>query len=130
MHSKAKYLYACEWNEVAAQWLKENLGSNKIPDSRYVILTGFAPKNVAQRINLGLIHDCRKYWKTACEALSSETGGTLRIHENVNMTSSPSSPSTRLSNHSGPFSNTKPETRFTNTYARFRLSNGMLNACT
>merc|ERR1711915_1072169 len=40
------------------------------------------PKNVADRINLGLIPESVISWRTACEALK-EKGGILHIHANV-----------------------------------------------
>ena len=42
------------------------------------------PRNVADRVNLGLIPSSEPGWRTACMALKSETGGILHIHGNVN----------------------------------------------
>ena len=42
------------------------------------------PKNIADRVNLGLIPSSEQGWKTGCAALKSDTGGVLHIHANVN----------------------------------------------
>ena len=41
------------------------------------------PRNVADRVNLGLLPTAEMSFKTACAALKLETGGMLHIHENV-----------------------------------------------
>lgn len=48
-----------------------------------------APKNVADRVNLGLIPTSSLSWQTACEALNQERGGFLHIHENVDTGAKP-----------------------------------------
>lgn len=42
-----------------------------------------APKNVADRVNLGLIPTSSLSWQTACQVLNQQRGGFLHIHENV-----------------------------------------------
>ena len=41
------------------------------------------PKNIADRVNLGLIPTSSLSWATACHALNQNKGGWLHIHENV-----------------------------------------------
>ncbi|XP_066929581.1 tRNA wybutosine-synthesizing protein 2 homolog [Clytia hemisphaerica] len=85
--AQAKKLYACEINPDACAALKKNLGLNHVDESRYQILQGdnreVCPKNIADRVNLGLIPSSSLSWATACHALNQAKGGWLHIHENV-----------------------------------------------
>lgn len=85
VHAKAEYMYACEWNPDSVVALKINLEKLGLSD-KCEVLEGdnrlVCPKNVADRVNLGLIPGSDISWKTACEALK-DTGGILHIHGNV-----------------------------------------------
>lgn len=85
IHAKAKFVHACEWNPAAAEALKRNLVLNKV-QNKCSIYEGdnrlACPKNIGNRINLGLIPSSENYWTLALEALVEE-GGMLHIHENV-----------------------------------------------
>jgi len=86
MKANAKRVYACDWNTDAIAFLKHNIHVNKV-DGRCVVLEGdnrqVVPKNFAHRVNLGLIPTSSASWQVACEALKSDTGGWLHIHENI-----------------------------------------------
>lgn len=90
MKANAKMVYACDWNPEALAFLKHNLRVNKV-DQNCVVLQGdnrqSAPKNVAHRVNLGLIPSSSGSWQVACEALKSDVGGWLHVHENVESSS-------------------------------------------
>ncbi|XP_022199754.2 tRNA wybutosine-synthesizing protein 2 homolog [Nilaparvata lugens] len=85
--SNCQHLHACEWNPSSIQSLKQNLKLNKV-DHKCTIHEGdnrlVCPRNVADRVNLGLIPTSRDSWEVACLALKSDTGGVLHVHENVN----------------------------------------------
>ena len=85
VHAKADHVIACEWNPVSVQALKYSLKQMNL-ESKCTVLEGdnrvVCPKNIADRINLGLIPDSVISWRTACEALK-DTGGILHIHGNV-----------------------------------------------
>ena len=87
IHAKAKHVYACEWNPASVIALQRNLILNKVPESRYTILEGdnrlVCPKNIADRVNLGLIPTSEGSYKAAIDALKSKSGGILHIHSNV-----------------------------------------------
>lgn len=91
IHANAQHVYACEWNPDAVQALKRNLSINCV-DDRCTVLEGdnrmVSPKNVADRVNLGLIPSSKQSWRSACEALKSESGGWLHVHANVDRLSS------------------------------------------
>ena len=61
------------------RYLHGMLSSNNFNQSFQV-----CPKEVADRVNLGLIPSSEPGWRTACMALKSLTGGILHIHGNVN----------------------------------------------
>ncbi|XP_071697573.1 tRNA wybutosine-synthesizing protein 2/3/4-like isoform X2 [Rutidosis leptorrhynchoides] len=83
--ANAKMVYACEWNPHAIEALKRNLEVNGVAD-RCVVLEGdnrtTAPKEVADRVNLGLLPSSEDSWATAVRALRSK-GGMLHVHGNV-----------------------------------------------
>ena len=93
IHAKAKFVHACEWNPISVQALKLNLDTNKVDPSRYAIYEGdnrlTCPKNVADRINLGLVPSSEISYETACAALNQKCGGILHIHGNVTTESLP-----------------------------------------
>lgn len=86
VHSRAKLVHACEWNNHAVQSLEASLVENRVRE-RCVIHAGdnrvVAPVGVADRVNLGLIPSSEGSWETACRCLKS-SGGTLVVHGNVN----------------------------------------------
>ena len=90
IHAKAKHVYACEWNPASVRALKRNLDLNNIAESKCTIFEGdnrlVCPKNIADRVNLGLIPSAENSYKTAVDALKNNTGGTLHIHANVRRT--------------------------------------------
>jgi len=85
VHAQAEHMYACEWNPNSVVALKINLENLGLSE-RCTVLEGdnrlVCPKDVADRVNLGLIPGSDISWKTACEALKN-TGGILHIHGNV-----------------------------------------------
>jgi len=85
IHAKAEHVFACEWNPSSVVALKYNLEKLGVTD-KCTVLEGdnrlVCPKNVADRVNLGLIPESVISWRTACEALK-EKGGILHIHANV-----------------------------------------------
>jgi len=85
LHAKAQHLYACEWNPVSVTALKHNLVKHGLAE-RCTVLEGdnrlVCPRDVADRVNLGLIPDSTISWRTACQALKY-SGGVLHIHGNI-----------------------------------------------
>lgn len=85
VRSHAKLVYACEWNSFAVEALQHNVEANSVSD-RCIVLEGdnrlTAPKEVADRVCLGLLPSSEGSWVTAVRALRME-GGTLHIHGNV-----------------------------------------------
>eukprot|EP00039_Didymoeca_costata_P030291 m.28822 g.28822 ORF g.28822 m.28822 type:complete len:426 (-) comp8037_c0_seq3:54-1331(-) len=86
LKAKAKHLYACEWNPHAVHALRRNLELNNVSD-RCTILEGdnqkAGLKDVADRINLGLIPTSQRGWSVAIAALKGTKGGWLHVHDNV-----------------------------------------------
>ncbi|RZF33250.1 hypothetical protein LSTR_LSTR016246, partial [Laodelphax striatellus] len=87
LKAKCEHLHACEWNPRSVQALKHNLELNKVVD-KCTIHEGdnrvVCPRNLADRVNFGLIPTSRDSWKTGCLALKSARGGVLHVHENLN----------------------------------------------
>ncbi|OWF54180.1 tRNA wybutosine-synthesizing protein 2 homolog [Mizuhopecten yessoensis] len=85
VHAKASHVHACEWNPDAVDALRKTLALNSVSD-RCTIHQGdnreTCPRNIADRVNLGLIPSSEEGWPVACRALRS-TGGYLHIHSNV-----------------------------------------------
>lgn len=90
VHGKATHVYACEWNEHAANALKYNLSANGV-DDRATVLVGDCRKlarthnlvNMFDRVSLGLLPSSEGGWRTAVNAVRRETGGCLHVHANV-----------------------------------------------
>lgn len=90
VHGKAKHVYACEWNEHAANALKYNLSANGVND-RATVLVGdcrqMARKHnlvdMFDRVSLGLLPSSEGGWRTGIKALRRTTGGWLHVHGNV-----------------------------------------------
>ncbi|CAH9106433.1 unnamed protein product [Cuscuta epithymum] len=85
VRANAKLVYACEWNPMAIEALRNNLEENLVAD-RCVVLEGdnriVAPKGVAHRVCLGLLPSSEGSWVTAVRTLREE-GGVMHIHGNV-----------------------------------------------
>ncbi|XP_076203107.1 tRNA wybutosine-synthesizing protein 2 homolog isoform X3 [Aptenodytes patagonicus] len=92
----AAFAHACEWNGHAVEALRRNLALNGVQDrcrvhhgdSRQLEL-----RNVADRVNLGLIPSSEEGWPVACRVLKG-TGGVLHIHHNVETLPAPAPPQT------------------------------------
>ncbi|NXT37863.1 TYW2 protein, partial [Pelecanoides urinatrix] len=86
VHAAAAFAHACEWNSHAVEALRRNLVLNGVQDrcrihhgdSRQLEL-----RDVADRVNLGLIPSSEEGWPVACRVLKKGTGGVLHIHHNV-----------------------------------------------
>ncbi|KAL4631610.1 hypothetical protein GN956_G15596 [Arapaima gigas] len=86
VHSGAAHVHACEWNPHAVEALRRNLQLNRVSerctvhqgDNRQVQL-----RDVADRVNLGLIPSSEEGWPVACRLLKQATGGVLHVHQNV-----------------------------------------------
>ena len=86
IHARAKHVHACEINPDSVEALKSNLKSNGVEERCTVYLgdnRNTCPKDVADRVNLGLIPSSELSWETACQALKSDSGGVLHIHANI-----------------------------------------------
>jgi hypothetical protein len=91
VHGKARYVYACEWNESAAYALKYNLSQNGVSE-KATVLVGDCRLRLREerildldfdRISLGLLPSSEGGWKIAVKALNKTKGGWLHIHGNV-----------------------------------------------
>ncbi|KAM3912385.1 tRNA wybutosine-synthesizing protein 2 homolog isoform 1-T2 [Leptodactylus fuscus] len=86
VHAGAEFVHACEWNPYAVTALHRNLEINKVShkcqihegDNRQLLL-----RDVADRVNLGLIPTSEAGYIVACRVLKKNTGGILHIHHNV-----------------------------------------------
>ncbi|XP_072190714.1 tRNA wybutosine-synthesizing protein 2 homolog isoform X2 [Excalfactoria chinensis] len=84
VHAAAAFAHACEWNPHALEALRRNLALNGVQD-RCRIHAGDSRqlRDVADRVNLGLIPSSEEGWPVACRVLKKSTGGILHIHHNV-----------------------------------------------
>ncbi|XP_077163991.1 tRNA wybutosine-synthesizing protein 2 homolog isoform X2 [Paroedura picta] len=86
VHAGAAFLHACEWNPHAVEALQQNLRLNGVQhrcrihrgDNRKLEL-----RDVADRVNLGLLPTSEDGWPVACRVLRKDMGGILHIHQNV-----------------------------------------------
>ncbi|OWK56192.1 tRNA wybutosine-synthesizing protein 2 [Lonchura striata] len=86
VHAGAAFVHACEWNSHAVEALHRSLVLNGVRDrcrihggdSRQLQL-----RDVADRVNLGLLPSSEEGWPVACRVLKKDTGGVLHIHQNV-----------------------------------------------
>ncbi|XP_066038578.1 tRNA wybutosine-synthesizing protein 2 homolog isoform X1 [Chamaea fasciata] len=93
VHAGAAFVHACEWNSHAVEALHRSLVLNGVRDrchihggdSRQLQL-----RDVADRVNLGLIPSSEEGWPVACRLLKKDTGGVLHIHHNVETPPAPS----------------------------------------
>ncbi|NXG31850.1 TYW2 protein, partial [Dromaius novaehollandiae] len=110
VHAAAAFAHACEWNCHALEALRRNLALNGVQDrcrihpgdNRQVSGTArtgrsarctascspalsfqLELRDVADRVNLGLIPSSEEGWPVACRVLKKDTGGVLHIHHNV-----------------------------------------------
>ncbi|NXE51270.1 TYW2 protein, partial [Casuarius casuarius] len=110
VHAAAAFAHACEWNGHAVEALRRNLALNGVQDrcrihpgdNRQVsgaARTGRSARctascspalsfqlelrDVADRVNLGLIPSSEEGWPVACRVLKKDMGGVLHIHHNV-----------------------------------------------
>ncbi|XP_071613534.1 tRNA wybutosine-synthesizing protein 2 homolog [Heliangelus exortis] len=86
VHGAAAFAHACEWNSHAVEALQRNLVLNGVQD-RCHIHHGDSHqlelRDVADRVNLGLLPSSEEGWPVACRVLKKSTGGVLHIHHNV-----------------------------------------------
>ncbi|XP_065585551.1 tRNA wybutosine-synthesizing protein 2 homolog isoform X2 [Cyrtonyx montezumae] len=92
LYAAAAFAHACEWNPHALEALRKNLALNGVQD-RCQIHAGDSRqlqlRDVADRVNLGLIPSSEEGWPVACRVLKKGTGGVLHIHHNVEARSMP-----------------------------------------
>lgn len=121
VHAAAAFAHACEWNGHAVEALRRNLALNGVQDRCHIHhgdsrqVSGAARpwtphpcvasplsslsfqlelRDVADRVNLGLIPSSEEGWPVACRVLKKGTGGVLHIHHNVETLPSPTPPQT------------------------------------
>ncbi|NXD76446.1 TYW2 protein, partial [Halcyon senegalensis] len=110
VHASAAFAHACEWNGHAVEALRRNLVLNGVQDRCRIhhgdcrqVSPATQPRtpnphaaspslplsfqlelrDVADRVNLGLIPSSEEGWPVACRVLRKGTGGVLHIHHNV-----------------------------------------------
>ncbi|NXG67305.1 TYW2 protein, partial [Hemiprocne comata] len=86
VHAAAAFAHACEWNGHAVEALRRNLVLNGVQDRCHVHhgdSRQLELRDVADRVNLGLIPSSEEGWPVACRVLKKSTGGVLHIHHNV-----------------------------------------------
>ncbi len=84
VHSRPRKIYAIELNPTAFYYLKQNIALNKVEEIVEPILgdcSKVTPKNIADRVIMGYVHETNAYLKPAMEAL--KTSGFLHYHEAV-----------------------------------------------
>ncbi|NXX27240.1 TYW2 protein, partial [Nicator chloris] len=122
VHAGAAFVHACEWNSHAVEALHRTLVLNGVRDrchihtgdSRQVSAAAWprsplpagipSPplssqlqlRDVADRVNLGLIPSSEEGWPVACRVLKKDTGGVLHIHHNVETPPAPGPPQTAV----------------------------------
>ncbi|RLW02480.1 hypothetical protein DV515_00007253 [Chloebia gouldiae] len=84
VHAGAAFVHACEWNSHAVEALHRSLVLNGVRD-RCRIHSGDSRqlRDVADRVNLGLLPSSEEGWPVACRVLKKDAGGVLHIHQNV-----------------------------------------------
>ncbi|MEM2924618.1 MAG: class I SAM-dependent methyltransferase family protein [Methanocellales archaeon] len=84
VHSQPKKIYAIELNPVAFHYLKQNIVLNKVEAIVEPIFGNcleVTPKNIADRVIMGYVHETHVYLKAAIEALNKK--GIIHYHEAV-----------------------------------------------
>jgi tRNA wybutosine-synthesizing protein 2 len=106
VHAKAQHVFACEINPDSIAALRVNLKINGVED-RCTIFEGdnrtTCPSNIADRVNLGLIPSSEISWRTACNALKSDTGGVLHVHANIDSSKQVQDAAENPTKSKGPF---------------------------
>ncbi|NXT10106.1 TYW2 protein, partial [Prunella fulvescens] len=86
VHAGAAFVHACEWNRHAVEALHRSLVLNGVRDRCHIHCGDSRQlqlRDVADRVNLGLIPSSEEGWPVACRVLKKDTGGVLHIHHNV-----------------------------------------------
>ncbi|NWX30054.1 TYW2 protein, partial [Notiomystis cincta] len=95
VHAGAALVHACEWNSHAVEALRRALELNGVRDRCHVHAGDSRQlqlRDVADRVNLGLIPSSEEGWPVACRVLKKDTGGVLHIHHNVETPLAPAPP--------------------------------------
>ncbi|NWW13554.1 TYW2 protein, partial [Oreocharis arfaki] len=86
VHAGAAFVHACEWNSHAVEALHRTLLLNGVRDRCHIHAGDSRQlqlRDVADRVNLGLIPSSEEGWPVACHVLRKDRGGVLHIHHNV-----------------------------------------------
>ncbi|NXO17893.1 TYW2 protein, partial [Oriolus oriolus] len=97
VHAGAAFVHACEWNSHAVEALHRTLVLNGVRDRCHIHAGDSRQlelRDVADRVNLGLIPSSEQGWPVACRVLKKDTGGVLHIHHNVETPPAPALPQT------------------------------------
>ncbi|XP_068871119.1 tRNA wybutosine-synthesizing protein 2 homolog [Aphelocoma coerulescens] len=97
VHAGAAFVHACEWNSHAVEALHRTLVLNGVQDRCHIHAGDSRQlelRDVADRVNLGLIPSSEGGWPVACRVLKKDTGGVLHIHHNVETPPAPAPPQT------------------------------------
>ena len=94
VYSKPKKIFACEKNNIAFNYLKENIILNDVAsivepikgDNRIV-----APKNIADRVIMGYINETQKFLSIAIDCLNNRNG-IIHFHNTFTYKTIPNSP--------------------------------------
>ncbi|NXB57338.1 TYW2 protein, partial [Struthidea cinerea] len=95
VHAGAAFVHACEWNSHAVEALHRTLVLNGVQDRCHIHAGDSRQlqlRDVADRVNLGLIPSSEEGWPVACRVLKKNTGGVLHIHHNVESPPVPAPP--------------------------------------
>ncbi|NXU98914.1 TYW2 protein, partial [Cettia cetti] len=99
VHAGAALVHACEWNSHAVEALHRSLVLNGVRDRCHIHAGDSRQlqlRDVADRVNLGLIPSSEEGWPVACRVLKKDTGGVLHIHHNVETPPAPAPPQTAV----------------------------------
>ncbi|NWU25477.1 TYW2 protein, partial [Dyaphorophyia castanea] len=95
VHAGAAFVHACEWNSHAVEALRRALVLNGVQDRCHIHAGDSRQlqlRDLADRVNLGLIPSSEEGWPVACRVLKKDTGGVLHIHHNVETPPVPQTP--------------------------------------
>ncbi|NXR76798.1 TYW2 protein, partial [Pycnonotus jocosus] len=95
VHAGAAFVHACEWNSHAVEALHRTLVLNGVRDRCHIHSRDCRQlqlRDVADRVNLGLIPSSEEGWPVACRVLKKDTGGVLHIHHSVESPPAPAPP--------------------------------------
>ena len=84
-HARPSLVYAIELNPVAYDYLRENIRLNRVGHLVKPLLgdcSAVAPRGVADRVVLGILHVTHRYLPLALEVLKP-SGGVIHYHESV-----------------------------------------------